>query len=393
MKASTKFLIFFAAVALLMLLAQLFKPQPINWRLTFSKNDKIPYGNYALFSLLPEIFPHSVIEFSEEPIYNFTKNKKYNKSSYIIITENFQLDTLDRASLFNFVSEGNSAFIAAESFDLLFKDTLGFSTTFLLSALSELNDTCRLSLLNPIFDTAQHFSFQTAAAHYYFSLFDSTRTIALGKNSENYLTFISVSFGKGKFFISTTPKIFTNYYFLNTNSMPYITDALSYLSDGVIIWDDYYNSGRTWAQTPLRFILSNKSLRIAWYIILIGIILFIVFRAKRRQRIIPIIKPPANDTLEFAKTIGRLYYEQKNNRIIAEKRILYLIDFIRMRFNISVSEFDDDVLKRLIEKTEIDRKIIEDLFASIRQALSNKEVNDETIMILNQRIENFYELI
>lgn len=394
MKTPTKFLIFFSLVFVAMVLAELFRPKPIDWRQTYSKDDKIPYGNYALYEVLPAIFPRSTIEWSDEPIYNRRKGKNQRGATYMIVSQTFYPDTLDRAALLSFVQQGNTAFIAAEYFDSDFRDTLGFKigTDYLSEDTDDgqTSDSMKLFFLNPAFDSTQGYQYGLNLANQYFRTFDTLRTKALGKNSSGYLTFMRIPYGRGEFYMCSTPAAFTNFYLLNTRTDAYITRAFSYISDGPIIWDEYYNSGRKWAQTPLRFILRQESLRLAWYVLLAGAALFVFFRAKRRQRIIPILKQPANATLEFVETVGRLYYERRDNRNIIEKRIHYLLEFIRTRLYIPTNEFDGEFLRRTAEKTGTSYDEIHSLFEAIEYARQQSEISDEFLLGLHQKIEKFY---
>ena len=59
-------------------------------------------------------------------------------------------------------------------------------------------------------------------------------------------------------------------------------------------------------ETPLRFWLQNEPLRWAAYLTIAGLLLFCVFYARRRQRVIPVVEEPKNRSLEFVKLIGTL---------------------------------------------------------------------------------------
>ena len=53
-----------------------------------------------------------------------------------------------------------------------------------------------------------------------------------------------------------------------------------------------------------------------------------IFNAKRRQRVVPIINPLPNTTLDFTKTIGNLYYQEGNHQNIVDKKIIYFLEKI-----------------------------------------------------------------
>jgi hypothetical protein len=87
------------------------------------------------------------------------------------------------------------------------------------------------------------------------------------------------------------------------------------------ILDEYYKPNKfRAAQTPLRYILSVPAYRWAYYVAIFSILIYVVVYARRQQRIIPIIEPFKNLSLEFARTVGTLYYQQKDHRDLAEKK-------------------------------------------------------------------------
>lgn len=392
MKASVKFAVFFVIVLVIIAMVELLRPQPINWRLTYSKEDKIPYGNYALFSLLPSIFSHSEIQVSNRPIFNYLKYLKdngLNNTSYLIIAEKFIPDSLDCAALLHFVSEGNVAFIAAEDFGGNICDTLQFDDDF-GAYIGEM----QLFLLDSMFAaSSNHFVYKAGIASTYFDTAEAGRSIILGKNHVDKPTLIRIPFGKGQFYLCSTPTVFTNYYLLKRETSQYIADVFTYIPDGIIIWDEYYNGGGKGAQNSLRFILAHEPLRHAWYILLGWTALFVLFRAKRRQRAIPIIEPPKNTSLDFVRTVGRLYFEHGNNKNIAEKRIAYLLEYIRMQFNPPLVELNDEAINIVAEKFAIDRGYVQSLFSAIDRVRKSERISDELLQDVNRNIELFYKLV
>ena len=104
------------------------------------------------------------------------------------------------------------------------------------------------------------------------------------------------------------------------------------ISKGNIYWypNKTYNSSVS--NSPMRFILSNEGLKWGWYLFLIGMIILMIFNAKRKQRIIPIIKPLTNTTVDFTKTIGNLYFQEGNHDTIMEKKIIYFLEKIRQDY-------------------------------------------------------------
>ena len=86
-----------------------------------------------------------------------------------------------------------------------------------------------------------------------------------------------------------------------------------------------------------------------------------IFNAKRRQRVIPIIKPLPNTTVDFTKTIGNLYYQEGNHQNLIDKKIIYFLERVRNEYLIDTAVLDENFIKKLHAKTGKDIKDIEHL--------------------------------
>jgi hypothetical protein len=140
-------------------------------------------------------------------------------------------------------------------------------------------------------------------------------------------------------------------------------------------------------ETPLRFILTNESLRWAYYITAISLLLFMIFEMKRKQRIIPIIKPLTNTTLEFVGTIGNLYFQGNDHKNIAEKKINFFMDQLRTKYWLNTSHLDETFVKIAAKKMgqpeEDVRRLVNTIVAiRVRDRISSQELID-----LNRQIE------
>src|SRR4029077_4968316 len=225
---------------------------------------------------------------------------------------------------------------------------------------------------------------------YYFGGYDSSRTTVLGTNSEKKDNYIEVKCGDGAFYLSTVPLAFTNYNALKGKNSEYIFRALSYLPVADTKWDEYYKVNKKEASTPLRYILNNQALKYAYYLMLFGFVLYFIFERKRKQLKIPVIKPLQNTSLEFVETIGRLYYQKGTNTGIARKKIRFFLDHIRSIYNIQTSIFNEEFYDKLSQKTLIAREELKNLFTFIGRVNVYSTVDEQTLLSLNNQIENFH---
>lgn len=71
---------------------------------------------------------------------------------------------------------------------------------------------------------------------------------------------------------------------------------------------------------------------------------FLLFYARRRQRIVPVIQEPKNRTVELAEQIGKNYYWRNETREVLRKKFVILLDWVKERTNISFE--DNESLER-----------------------------------------------
>lgn len=85
---------------------------------------------------------------------------------------------------------------------------------------------------------------------------------------------------------------------------------------------------------------TNEPLRWAIYLTLGGLLLFCMFYARRRQRVIPVVEEPANRSLEFVKLIGTLYHQKHINRDLLQKKYSYFGETLRRMTMIDVEDVE-----------------------------------------------------
>jgi hypothetical protein len=213
----------------------------------------------------------------------------------------------------------------------------------------------------------------------------------LGVTSKGNPNFIKVTCGEGAFFVHAAPLCFTNYFMLKEGNSDYTAKALSYIPATVqtIIWDEYYKLGRSGAATPLRFFLSNNYLCWALWLSILLLLFFVLFNVKRRQRIIPIITPLQNATLDFVKTIAGVYFNQKDNSAIAHKKLQYWLDYVRQHFYLSTTTLNDEFVQVLAKKSGIGIGYIESIVHYIA-IVESTAINDKLLLEISATVDEFY---
>lgn len=382
-----KFLIPIALAIIILIVVRMSRPEEIDWSYNFSKDGTTPYGSYIFHDILPDLFQDSEIISRDVPIYNVLKDNYFYQTNYIFINSYIAPDELDTEYLLNYVKMGNNVFISAFYIQGKLADSLKIETYGNIFS----DDTMNVTLNKSLFTSNKNFTFKKGNFSNYIVSYDTLNTQVLGKNQTDKANFIRLKLGDGNIFLNTVPLAFSNYHLLSEDNIDYAYSTLSCLPVQKTIWDDYYKAGNRFSSTPLRFIMSQEPLEWAYYITLISIVLFMIFYGRRKQRIIPIISPLKNTTLEFVDTVGNLYYQQKEHKNIAEKIITYFIDYLRNRYFIKSGSFDEDVLKKISDRTSFPIDELRNLFFFIDYIKASKSVSEAELVKINSQIENFYE--
>ena len=399
MKVPVKYILPSGILFLLLILLEWNTPRPIDWRPTFSMADKIPYGSYLVFELLPEIFPDQEIQVINKPFYEASQDLPVDACNYIFINDEISPDKVETERLLTFVAEGNYVFIAANAIKGPLADTLHLTVDVRFVPVFDsvgfaITDSIPLNFSNPALASREDYQYRHhhQAVNFLITSFDTLNTTILGTTASDMVNFIRIRYGEGAIFYSTVPLAFTNYNVLYGNNYEYIAKALSYLPVQTTYWDEYYKVGRTRASSPLRYILSQPALKRAYIMMITGFLLFLIFEGRRRQRIIPLIPPLRNTTVEFVQTISRLYLQSNNHKKLAEKKILHFLEFLRSRFYIKTNEFSEAFYQLLVQKSGVPLQDIQRLFFLIQQIRQQPAIDERQLLQLHKQIEQFYRL-
>ena len=261
-------------------------PAPVNWKKTYNETQKIPYGTFVFYEELTNLFPESKVhDIKVTPYQYFDDYYTWEDSTYLTTGTYVVIDEYPNSSaqeLLDFASHGNDIFISSNHFPERLLDSLGFHIQNEYSFKGK----AEFTFTNPVFES-DSISVEKGLNNIYFSKIDTLNTIVLGHQKfedSTYTNFIEVPWGTGNFYLHVQPVVFTNYHLLKKDNRKYASSVMSYLNDDTIFFDSRNKFGKELGSSPLRFIFSQPALRWAWYLTLITTILFMIFNAKRRQR-------------------------------------------------------------------------------------------------------------
>lgn len=383
-------------VGLLMLL-QYNRPKDINWFPSYVSTHKMPYGTYVLGDIMKKLFSEKAKQINEPPFVFLTDTPDL-QGSYFFVDRHIEFGEAELNAMLDWVSYGNTLFMASEGFEQQLLDTLGLDTGNLYIDLDE-ERSYRHRLVHPILSSGDGAIFQKDDYATYFKKIDTAKTIIVGsvaslsknKAIENtYFNVVKRKFGDGEIILSCFPKAFTNYFILMDNNKAYTAGLLSYLDGSRNIYvDNNYKSGKSVYTSPMHIFLNTKELKWAYYLVLIGAVIYIVFEGKRKQRAIPVILPLNNQTLAFTRTIADMYYEKGETKPIAEHKIANFLEYIRSRFHLVTVQREEEFYSNLASRSSHSVKEIELLFKFLEQLRDQESVSDNTLKELNASIEKF----
>lgn len=379
-------------ILLILILMELFAPKPIDWTRSFTEDDKRPFGCFLLRELIEEeLFPEQEFEISSDAIFNYPElDSRAPVKNYIFITDDFSPQKWEIELLLNLVQTGNQVLIATSNLGKVFSDTINvkFDADIKFTDLAVKKEETQ-NFENPNLKDKNNSKYAKAYDNNSINKFYKDSLIVLGRDNRKRIQLVQVPYGKGNFLISSQPLAFTNYNVVQNKNAGYIAGVFSYLPPNPIVWDEYYKPLRALrSSSPIVFLLSSPPLKMAYYLLLTCLILILVFQGKRQQKMIPILKPIPNTTLEFVKTMGRLYYNRKNHKDIALKKVKYLTEFCKSRYHIDLSE---NTLYEVSKRSGISLKTLEILFKKINQISNSNNISKEELEDLNSKVEYIYK--
>jgi hypothetical protein len=216
--------------------------------------------------------------------------------------------------------------------------------------------------------------------------------------------FIRLKAGAGNLFVHLSPLAFSNYFLLHKQNFEYYEKALSLVSPNIekVAWDEYYLNKRFYDQ--------NRDNRKGWFAVLLGmkneegkhpfraafwlliglLVVFVLMEMRRKQRYIPVITKPRNDSLDFVKTIGRLYYDRGDHKNLCRKMSAYFLEHVRQQYKLPTNDLSEDFIRNLHYKSGAGEDDIREIVTYIKYTEDSPQVNASDLRSFHKKLELFY---
>ncbi|WP_456105003.1 DUF4350 domain-containing protein [Prevotella sp.] len=337
-------------------------PSKFVWNPTFNHYDKQPFGCAVFDSLMMKSTPAGY-EVTQKTFPQLEREGYGKKShAFLVLASRVEFTKTDLRALDKLLKNGNKVFIATSYLipdSLIPGLTVSMYGTGTFSPLQVQNSIKNQSIPYDTLVFSRQLPYQEKEYHVYSAM--TGNSVAVEGNvtcdtlvkswvSEEYSDstegywvprVVSIKRGKGEVFLSCEPLLMTNYGILDTEINELVFRLMSQFRGLPIIRTEAYGPETEFeTDTPLRFWLQNEPLRWTIYLTLGGLLLFCVFYARRRQRVIPVVEEPANRSLEFVKLIGTLYHQKHINRDLLQKKYSYFGETLRRMTMIDVEDIE-----------------------------------------------------
>ena len=424
------------ALFVLFCLLQVNLPKKFVWSPTFSHVDKQPLGCFVFDSVLTQSLPNGY-HVTKKTFFQLDQEHAKEKISVLMVVDQQNLKQLDVKYLCNIARRGGKVMVVASSsfddgrnadtvvvdelertFNVRIEDGTYFSLRGILAGLkahdNDMYDTIYWNNRETMYAAQSYrmfynmvggtlfvdsvpkvkrlaYTLSTAGYDYkhdslYVGDFTGFDTIVDEKERiERIDTFaikkipvaVSVPYGKGEVIFVSSPLLFTNYGMLEGNTFVYIFRLMSYLADLPVYRTEAYvktDAMLVAEQSPFREFIKRPPLRWALYLALLGVVLFMIFTARRRQRVIPIMSKPANRSLEFIQLIGTLYYQRKDHVDLVRKKFKLFAEELRKTAGVDISDVNTDDREYLLlaEKTGMNSDRLKKVIRQIRLVLHSE---------------------
>lgn len=368
-------------------------------RITLRQHDQIPYGTAVARHLLPAIFPAARIGTGTNypSGWDLIQSSRSNQA-VILVADFFNADEQELNRLSHFVEKGNYVFLIARTFSVSASRFLQITVGSYYNVFAAgKDDTLQLRLEPSFFSKTGPFSYPGKRHEGHVYHYDSTRTLRLGNNGSGGTNFVQINRGRGRFFVHTAPLAFSNYFILHRNNIGYYQQALSVIPKNVsaVVWNEYFlvknrDTGKNdpaWLATLFKF----PAFRWGFLTALFFLVVYVLLSMRRRQRVIPLHEKPKNDSLDFVKTLGRLYFDKGDHRNLAEKMGVYFLEYVRATYHMATHTLDAGFIKQLHTKSGYPETDLSAIVAEIEWLRKGGIVTQEQLAYFHHQLERFYQ--
>lgn len=216
---------------------------------------------------------------------------------------------------------------------------------------------------------------------------------------------------KGRLVMHSIPRLFCNYQVLSPNGFAHAEIMLRRIpKHKPVIWMEFgrrTNSGNApndpnsdetnggnqkQDDSYLQFIMRTPALMWAFLLAIGVFLLYVLFRAKRREAVLPGVAEKRNMSLAFVETLSSIYLSRNSPYGILQvlRRNFYMAITRHFYIDLLATKNREDDVKRLVEKASVDEEELRRMLDFI-ETKKPERVNHVTLSELYRYIRKFYK--
>lgn len=376
------------------------------WSHNYQRNSDQPYGLSLLNKLVKQKASRVV---TMQGLDSEKLDTTASGSNMLFVQEQFSADSSDAALILRYAAKGNRVLLATDY------SPMEILRTFVPVGDSILGFSYRADSLVTISFEESYLPYKGRVNFHHRFLKDTTTAEwSFYRRSYLYDTLSAWNFhpvsllddscvnafyldvGKGRIVVHCNPLLFTNFYLSTNEGYLHTNNFLSFLQPGPVYWMEPWNgNGNNFPErevnNPLRFLFSHRHLKWGWYLFLVSVLLYLFFRSKRRQRIIPLMPVNVNTSIEYTKAIGSLYFQKRSHGQIASEMQLIFLAEVRSRYNIPTDVPDEELVKQLHLRSGLSTQALSNLLKQFRQLQISGSVTESELVRLHDAVDYYHK--
>lgn len=393
MKFNRWFITFVVVFLALVFVMEYQMPRRFSWNPSFSHIDKQPFGCYVFDSVLSASLSDGY-EVTKKTLYQL--RGEHRRMGVLVVAEYlYNMSETDVDNLLAMAAEGSKILLVSGGMPSCLSDTLHFDTdgyyhelTLREYAMRGLTLDTVTWIADAVYDRKEYYLYPQLSSFEILLDTDSVKGRILAMNtshqhvekndSVSHSTAVSIPVGKGEVILGMTPLAFTNYGIMEGNIHDYVFRLLTQMKGLPMVRTEAYTPATAQEeQSPLRYFLAQPPLRWAVTLAFFSILVFMVFTAKRRQRVIPEVEKPKNRNLEFVKLIGTLYYQKHDYRDLVLKKSAYFTEEMRRVLHVDLTDRSEDLrtFSVIASQTGMEEQEVARLVNTLRQLEDDEELD------------------
>jgi hypothetical protein len=387
------------------------REQKTDWKPQYDAKSTAPHG-FSLFSFgLQKAFPKKLhLSTINTSVF---KEVTVSDVAYIVVANAVEFSELELTQLNEWLYYGNDVVIITEQFGPQLSKYLKIGSQDFFNIVTAnvdnnaLMDTAGLNSKLQVFEKfnpqpkSYNFnSFKEPLLAQAFNMSDKTidkdsmysGIFILSALDSSKINAFAADVGAGRLIVACNPLLLSNYALLQANNKDYLAHLLSYLKPN--IKDVYVAVGHTRSaeHANLGVLWRHKGTRAAMLIALIGLLLYVLNNMRRKQNVIPIIKPLNNDSKSFIETIANLYVEKRNHKNVAHKIVQHFLEYIRSQYHLNTNVMDAAFRKKLASRSGISEAETGKVIVMVNHVIEDTIVIDDNFLTqLYTSIQKFYK--